>query len=230
MRVLKCADSGVLVEVADLDEALALHAALVEDPPEGVTDIVPAARTVLLRLPPEGGDAGAVAAAVSRMRPQRGHRAVAGELEVPVQYDGADLAEIAAQTGLSERGVVAAHTGADWTVAFCGFAPGFGYLVGDDPRLRVARRSEARARVPAGAVALAGEFTGIYPRVSPGGWQLLGRTELVTWDLDRDPPARLRPGVRVRFTEEPPPQRHRSGCATAAGNRNTGGTRADAGS
>ncbi|QBI54795.1 Kinase A inhibitor [Streptomonospora litoralis] len=223
MRVLRCADSGVLVELAGLDEALAMQAALAEDPPVGVTDIVPAARTVLLRLHPEHGDADAVAAAVRRIRPRPGQRALAGELEVPVQYDGADLADIAAHTGLSECEVVAAHTGAAWTVAFCGFAPGFGYLVGDDPRLRVPRRSEARTRIPAGAVALAAEFTGIYPRVSPGGWQLLGSTELVTWDLERDPPALLRPGVRVRFTEEPPRSRRRSGSAAAAGGGDTAG-------
>ncbi|GAA1779395.1 allophanate hydrolase subunit 1 [Streptomonospora arabica] len=250
MRVLRCADSGVLVEVADLDEALALQAALVEDPPRGVTDIVPAARTVLLRMHPDGGDADAVAEAVGRLRPRRGERARAGELEVPVQYDGEDLADIAALTGLSERDVVAVHTGAEWTVAFCGFAPGFGYLVCDDTRLHVPRRGEARARVPPGAVALAGEFTGIYPRASPGGWRLLGRTDVVTWDLERDPPALLRPGVRVRFTEEPPPARRRGAgsaaapCRTAAQNgeqgaqqingrrsgRSEGGGRADAGS
>lgn len=86
-------------------------------------------------------------------------------------------------------------------MAFCGFAPGFGYMVGGDPRLRVPRRDEARVRVPAGAVALAGEFTGVYPRASPGGWQLLGRTDAVIWDVDRDPPGLLRPGVRVRFEE-----------------------------
>ncbi|MFD0777089.1 allophanate hydrolase subunit 1, partial [Streptomonospora algeriensis] len=161
-----------------------------------------------------------------------GRRAAAGELEVPVQYDGRDLADIAALTGLSEREVVLAHTGAEWTVAFCGFAPGFGYLVCDDPRLRVPRRSEARARVPAGAVALAGEFSGIYPRASPGGWQLLGTTELVTWNLDRDPPALLRPGVRVRFREEPPPPPRPGADAVQRGARrphSEGGSRADAG-
>ncbi|GAA4911509.1 5-oxoprolinase subunit B family protein [Streptomonospora salina] len=227
MRVLRCADSGVLVEVADLGEVMALHAALAEDPPEGVGDIVPAARTVLLRIAP-GGDPDAVAAAVGRLRPRPGGRAAAGELEVPVQYDGRDLAGIAELTGLTEREVVRAHTGAEWAVAFCGFAPGFGYLVGDDPRLHVPRRGEARTRVPAGAVALAGEFSGIYPRASPGGWQLLGSTELVTWDLDRDPPALLRPGVRVRFTEEPPAPRRGPGGGRRA--HREGGTRTDAGS
>ncbi len=106
---------------------------------------------------------------------------------------------MAARTGLTEAEVVAAHTGQTWTVAFCGFAPGFGYLVGVDDRLRVPRRAQPRTSVPAGAVGLADAFAGIYPRSGPGGWQLLGRTEAVLWDLDRDPPALLRPGVRVRF-------------------------------
>src|ERR671939_257568 len=92
---------------------------------------------------------------------------------------------VAGHTGLTPDGVVAAHTGQVWTVAFCGFAPGFGYLRGEDDRLHVPRRSSPRTRVPAGAVALAGEFAGVYPRPSPGGWQLLGRTDLPVWDLAR---------------------------------------------
>ncbi|WP_304451505.1 allophanate hydrolase subunit 1 [Nocardiopsis sp. YSL2] len=203
MRVLTCADTGVLVEVADLAEVVALRAALAERPPPGVTDVVPAARTVLLRVEP-GTDTDRVAAAVAELPVAPGHHSGAGKtVTIPVHYDGADLADIAELTGLTPRGVVAAHTAARWTVAFCGFAPGFGYMVGDDPRLCVPRRGEARTRVPAGAVALAGEFTGVYPRSSPGGWQLLGRSEARIWDLDRDPPGLLRPGVRVRFTEAP---------------------------
>ncbi|WP_415840873.1 5-oxoprolinase subunit B family protein, partial [Nocardiopsis rhodophaea] len=187
-------------EVADLDEVLALHGALAEEPPPGVTEVVPAAQTVLLRLA-EDGDAAAVAAAVRRLRPRAPRPGSADEAEIEVDYSGADLADIAAHTQMSERDVVAAHTGAVWTVAFCGFAPGFGYLAGGDPRLDVPRRAEARTRVPAGAVALAGRFTGVYPRASPGGWQLLGHTDAVIWDLERDPPGLLRPGMRLRFRE-----------------------------
>ncbi|WP_017584914.1 5-oxoprolinase subunit B family protein [Nocardiopsis ganjiahuensis] len=201
MRVLKCADTGVLVEVADLAQVIALGAALQADPLPGVADVVPAARTVLLRLEP-GADPAAVAEAVTGLRPTAEVGQGTGEtVTVPVHYDGEDLADIAELTGLSPREVVRAHTAATWTVAFCGFAPGFGYMVGDDPRLHVPRRGEARTRVPKGSVALAGEFTGVYPRSSPGGWQLLGRTDAVTWDLDRNPPGLLRPGVRVRFEE-----------------------------
>ncbi len=201
MRVLKCADTGVLVEVADLAQVIALGAALEADPLPGVADVVPAARTVLLRLEP-GADPAGVAAGVTGIPLAAEVSRGAGEtVTIPVHYDGEDLADIADLTGLSQREVVRAHTAATWTVAFCGFAPGFGYMVGDDPRLHVPRRGEARTRVPKGSVALAGEFTGVYPRSSPGGWQLLGRTDAVTWDLDRNPPGLLRPGVRVRFEE-----------------------------
>jgi len=122
-------------------------------------------------------------------------------IEVPVHYDGDDLEEVAALTGLAPAEVVAAHTGRPWQVGFVGFAPGFAYLVDGDPRLRVPRRTSPRSRVPAGAVGLADEYSGVYPRPSPGGWQLLGHTDVALWDLDRDPPALLRPGLRVRFTD-----------------------------
>ncbi|WP_159945180.1 MULTISPECIES: allophanate hydrolase subunit 1 [unclassified Nocardiopsis] len=201
MRVLRCADTGVLVEVAGLAEVIALRAALAAAPVPGVTDLVPAARTLLLRIGP-GTDPDAVADAVTALPPPPEAGGEPGEtVTLPVVYDGEDLDDVAALTGLSRDEVVRAHTEATWTVAFCGFAPGFGYMVGDDPRLRVPRRGEARTRVPAGSVALAGEFTGVYPRSSPGGWQLLGRTEARVWDLDRQPPGLLRPGVRVRFTD-----------------------------
>jgi KipI family sensor histidine kinase inhibitor len=201
MRLLPCAEAGLLVELADLEEVLALYAELDEAQPDGVVDMVPAARTLLLTLDPAVTDVARVSAAVRACTPRPGVRPDAGHLEVPVVYDGADLAEVSSLTGLTEREVVAAHTGQEWTVAFCGFAPGFGYLVGQDDRLHVPRRSNPRTKVPPGAVGLAGEFSGVYPRESPGGWQLLGHTPLVVWDLDRDPPALLAPGVRVHFVE-----------------------------
>ncbi|GAA1078656.1 5-oxoprolinase subunit B family protein [Nocardiopsis composta] len=202
MHVLNCADSGVLVEVEDLEQVLALQAALAEEPVPGVVEVVPAARTVLLRIDPAAaGGPRAVADAVRRLRPSPGRRPAGPEVEIEVHYDGADLADVAELTRMTERELVRAHTAAEWTVAFCGFAPGFGYLVCDDPRLRVPRRGESRTRVPAGSVALAGGFGGVYPRSSPGGWQLIGRTGAVVWDLDRDPPGLLAPGTRVRFRE-----------------------------
>ena len=104
-------------------------------------------------------------------------------------------------TGLDERGVIEAHTGTPWTVAFCGFAPGFGYMVGGDERIQVPRRDNPRTKVPPGSVALAGEFASVYPRESPGGWQLIGRTSLEVWDIGREPPALLVPGTTVRYVE-----------------------------
>jgi KipI family sensor histidine kinase inhibitor len=201
VRVLACGDTGVLVELADLDSVLALHAALESAPPAGVVDLVPAAHTVLLRIDPAVTDVVQVATAVRSVQPRARAAADAPHVEVPVVYDGDDLDEVGELTGLGRDGVIVAHTGQTWTVAFVGFAPGFGYLVGEDVRLHVPRRSTPRTRVPAGAVGLAGEFSGVYPRASPGGWQLVGRTDLALWDLERDPPALLAPGVRVTFVE-----------------------------
>jgi KipI family sensor histidine kinase inhibitor len=129
------------------------------------------------------------------------HQAVSevAPVEITVVYDGPDLTEVARLTGLAEDEIVAAHTGTPWRIAFGGFAPGFAYLTGGDPRLSVPRRDEPRTTVPAGAVGLAGEYSGVYPRPSPGGWQLIGRTDAVLWDADRDPPALLAPGGSVRF-------------------------------
>ncbi|NJC66169.1 5-oxoprolinase subunit PxpB [Planosporangium flavigriseum] len=203
MRFLPCGDSAVLVELDDLDAVLSLHAELASEPPPGVVDLVPAARTLLLRVDSRQVDVDAVTRAVAALRPRGERQRDVRTVEIPVIYDGEDLSEVGRLTGLGERGVVAAHTGQTWTVAFTGFAPGFGYLIGEDDRLHVPRRANPRTRVPTGAVGLAGEFSGVYPRESPGGWQLLGRTHRRMWDLQRNPPALLAPGVRVRFVEVP---------------------------
>jgi KipI family sensor histidine kinase inhibitor len=199
--LLPYGDAGLLLEVADTAEVVVLADACRAADLPGVLDVVPAARTVLLVLEP-GTELASVRQAVEKLEVRAGEDAPApaGSIEIPVVYDGPDLAEVARLTGLSEADVVAAHTGQAWRVAFGGFAPGFAYLTGGDPRLAVARRDEARTAVPAGSVGLAGEFSGNYPRSSPGGWQLIGRTDAVLWDLDRDPPALLAPGAEVRFT------------------------------
>jgi KipI family sensor histidine kinase inhibitor len=198
-RFLRCGREAVLVEVDDLDEALALYAALRDAALPGVTDLVPAARTVLVRLDPAVTSPARVRSAVADLPVDRTRRPDAGTVTVPVRYDGPDLADVAAHTGLTEADVIARHTGSAWTVAFAGFAPGFGYLTGGDPRLDVPRRETPRTRIPAGSVGLAGRFSGVYPHDSPGGWQLIGSTTLRVWDLDREPPALLAPGVRVWF-------------------------------
>ncbi|WP_106209441.1 5-oxoprolinase/urea amidolyase family protein [Kineococcus rhizosphaerae] len=203
MRFLPCGSDGLLVEVAGLEESLALHAALRTDPLPGTTELVPAARTVLVRFRPELTGAAELAARI-RERPLTAAATGPGDLvEVPVHYDGPDLEEVARLCGTTPAEVVRRHTGATWTVAFTGFAPGFAYLAGDDPVLDVPRRSSPRTAIPAGAVGLAGRFSGVYPRASPGGWQLLGRTTLAVWDVARPEPALLRPGTRVRFVEAP---------------------------
>lgn len=198
MKVLPCGDAALLLELGSLADVLGLAAALRAEPPTGVQEVVPATRTVLLRCAP-GTDLRAVAAAARQVTPRPGAHPGAEAVEVPVRYDGPDLADVARLTGRSEQEVVEEHGAARWTVAFCGFAPGFGYLVAGPDWPVVARRDNPRTRVPAGAVALAGEFAGVYPRASPGGWQLIGSTDLTVFDLARDPPALLRPGVRVRF-------------------------------
>jgi KipI family sensor histidine kinase inhibitor len=200
VRFLAAGRLGVLVEVDDLETVIALHAALRRDPPAGVIDMVPAARTVLL----VHDDSTSMSQLASHVRGQSlepvGQQDVT-PVEIRVAYDGADLAEVAERTGLPEDEVARRHAAGDYVVAFIGFAPGFAYLVGGDPALSVPRRETPRTKVPAGAVALAGEFTGIYPREAPGGWQLIGSTEAIMWDLTRDPPALLPPGTSVRFVD-----------------------------
>jgi len=202
MELHASGSSAVLVQLADLDEVLALYAALVDEPLPGVVDVVPAASTVLLVLDPEVTTPERAGEAVRRVRPRPGARGAGGQVEIPVRYDGEDLDDVAGLLGCDRDEVVARHTATTWTVAFCGFAPGFGYLTGDRGDWDVPRRGSPRTRVPAGSVALAGQFSGVYPRESPGGWQLLGRTSVQVFDLSRDPAALLRPGTRVRFVAQ----------------------------
>jgi len=203
MRILPSGSTALLVELDDLDAVLALYAALADRPPPGVVDVVPAARTVLLVTDPARTTTAAVAEAVRATTPRPDARAPGDAVELPVHYDGEDLGELAGSLGMAPAELVRRHTGAEWTVAFCGFAPGFGYLTQDGGGWDVPRRSTPRTRVPPGSVALAGEFSGVYPRESPGGWQLIGRTDVAVFDLDREPAALLRPGVRVRFVAAP---------------------------
>ena len=204
--LLTCGEHAVLVEVAGLDDVLALAQAIREAVAAGsagftgVVDVVPAARTVLVVVQHDAAIA-PVRQALRLLPAAPPNDLPAGEevTEILVHYDGPDLDEVAELTGLSVEEVVAAHTGRDWRVAFGGFAPGFAYLIGGDPRLEVPRRSEPRTSVPGGSVALAGKFSAIYPRSSPGGWQLIGRTDTVLFDPDREPPALLQSGGTVRF-------------------------------
>ncbi|GAA3392140.1 allophanate hydrolase subunit 1 [Cryptosporangium minutisporangium] len=184
-------------ELIETSDPAALRAEIVRRALPGIEDVVPGARTVLVRTSP--GQAPDLRWAAA-WRPDEAPEQVGRELTICVRYDGPDLEDVAALAGVDVDGVVALHTGAVYTVAFTGFAPGFGYLTGLPEPLRVPRRSSPRTRVPVGAVGLAGDFTGVYPRPSPGGWQLIGRTDQTLWDAAADPPALLSPGDRVRFT------------------------------
>ncbi|AZU01387.1 urea amidolyase family protein [Brevibacterium linens] len=191
----------LLVERADLGATMALHHSLEAADLPGVTELIPAARTVLISFDPARTNAEILAQAVRGLGHTESASDAAREVTIDVHYDGDDLAEVADLLSVSPDEVIKRHQAATWQVAFAGFAPGFGYLAGDDELFNVPRRSSPRTRVPVGSVALAGEFTGVYPRSSPGGWQLIGRTDAKLWDLDREPPALFVPGTIVKFAE-----------------------------
>ena len=204
MRIVRAGTSAVLIELDDLDQVIGLHAELRREPPAGTVDLVPAAETLLITFDRSATAHDRVADDVRQRDLATVARPEGRLVEVPVVYDGEDLGDVARMTGMDVRDVVAMHLRPEYQAAFCGFAPGFAYLSGADPALRVPRRERPRTRVPVGAVGLADEFTGVYPREMPGGWQLVGRTDVALWDLDRDPPALLPPGTRVRFVERHP--------------------------
>ncbi|MDN6133202.1 MAG: urea amidolyase family protein [Brevibacterium sp.] len=191
----------LLVECADLSATMHLHHSLESAELPGVVELIPAARTVLISFDPTRTRASVLQERIRGLSHTESESGAAREVTIDVHYDGEDLAEVAQLLAGSPAEVIARHQQATWQVAFAGFAPGFGYLAGDDPLFTVPRRSSPRTRVPVGAVALAGEFTGVYPRASPGGWQLIGRTDATLWDLDRDPPALFVPGTIVTFRE-----------------------------
>jgi KipI family sensor histidine kinase inhibitor len=205
LRVLDYGDHALLLQFDSAPEVIAWTDALRNADLPGMVDLVPTSRTLLIKLD------GRRYQLPTRQRLDQLIVEPGGAVETPaapdvvldVVYDGADLEEVASMTGLGVPGVIAAHTGTMWRVAFGGFAPGFAYLVGGDPRLEVARRDEPRTKVPAGSVGLAGEFSGVYPRQSPGGWQLIGRTDALLWDIHRSDPALLTPGAWVQFRAVP---------------------------
>jgi KipI family sensor histidine kinase inhibitor len=192
-------DRAVLLELPDTDAAVRVARRLKDTCPE-LIDVVPGHRTVLAvwSTRPDADLTKLAAAALDEPSPD----SPASTFEIPVAYDGPDLADVARLTHVSPEEVVARHTRPDYVVAFIGFAPGFAYLVGGDERLYVARRAEPRERVPAGSVAVAGPYSGIYPRDGPGGWQLLGRTTTTLFDPTRQPPATLAAGDHVHLVPQ----------------------------
>jgi KipI family sensor histidine kinase inhibitor len=201
VKVRVAGERGLLVEVEDLETVHRLHAALRELDPPGVVELVPGYRTVLIVADPGQAEAlDELAARLPHLELPPAEAAAGATVEIPVSYDGEDLPEVAGLTGLEAEEVVRRHTAPEYTVAFLGFSPGFPYLVGLDPALQVPRRDTPRTSIPAGSVGLAGNQTGIYPTASPGGWQLIGHTDVTLFDPARDPPALLAPGSHLRFT------------------------------
>jgi len=201
VRARLAGEHGLLVECADAAEVAATYAHLRARAAElGAVEVVPAARTVLLGgLSDPASTRDLLVAEIPAPIPE--DSAAGALVEVPTRYDGEDLDEVARQWDVSVAEVVRIHQGCEFTVLFCGFAPGFAYCTGLPDGLAVSRRSDPRSRVPAGSVALAGEYTSVYPTASPGGWQLIGSTEVQLWRADDKSPALLVPGTRVRFVD-----------------------------
>lgn len=202
IEFLPISPRAFLIQFDDLTRTLAAYGALKAVALPDIAEIIPAARTLMVRTVPGVVADGNLAARILSHLPEDGRTVaqVAGEvIEIPMTYDGKDLDDVARLMGLSVAEVKQAHQAATWQVAFCGFAPGFAYMSGDDPRFNLPRRAEPRTRIPAGSVALAAQFCGIYPKDTPGGWQLIGQTNVTLWDLSRKQPALLRPGMRARF-------------------------------
>lgn len=201
MRFLPVNLDALLVELDDLPQTLALLASLQAEPLAGIVELVPAARTLLVRFKPTTVSHDELVARIGRRNLTAAVARASTRIEIPVDYQGEDLDEVAHMLGISRQEVIRRHTGSDYTVAFTGFAPGFAYLSGGHPSLNVPRRTTPRTRIPAGAVGLAGQFSGVYPQASPGGWQIIGVTATPMWDLGREVPALLQPGFTVRFVD-----------------------------
>ncbi len=199
LAVRPAGDGGFLIEVADNARVHILAAAARAEFGERLEDVVPGEQTLLLTWrgrPPLPADLADRLGALVLARPPE---ADARQVTIAVRYDGDDLQAVAAAAELSVEAVIDLHRQATYTVAFMGFSPGFAYMTGVDPRLQLPRREEPRARVPAGSVAIASTYAAVYPTSGPGGWHLLGHTDVTLFDPDREPPALLEPGIRVVF-------------------------------
>ncbi|MEU7989880.1 allophanate hydrolase subunit 1 [Streptosporangium canum] len=200
--IRRAGEDSLLVETGSLEISHRLDALLRADRPAGVVEIVPGPETVLVTAP--GADLSGLRSLLSHLLGTArdlgaGASMAERSVTVPVVYDGADLDDVAALSGLSAEEVVERHTRRELVVGWLGFAPGFAYLTGLDPALHVPRLPTPRTAVPAGAVAIAGPYSAVYPSASPGGWRLLGHSLMAVWDVTADPPAVLTPGTRVRF-------------------------------
>ncbi|MFC4123920.1 5-oxoprolinase subunit B family protein [Nocardia rhizosphaerae] len=217
-RIRPAGDRAVLITLDDPHPVQRLASALRVHAIAGVQDVLPAAETVLVTMHSVSYGVQVrreLVALLDRLDQEQSQAdspdvsrgtvpdsVIPDEVvRIPVRYDGADLPEVARLLDLSVPEVIAQHTAVDWRCAFVGFAPGFGYLTSPDGRLTVPRRARARTAIPPGAVAIAGGYSAVYPRGTPGGWQLIGSTDLRMWAVDRDPPALIRAGTAVRFVD-----------------------------
>jgi KipI family sensor histidine kinase inhibitor len=185
-----------------VDDPAALGRAIASAGLDGVDDVVPAESTVLVRCAAQS--APQVGSRLDSIVPLLVDAPDRDALIIDVVYDGVDLADVARSVDLEVDEVIARHLAGVYTVAFCGFSPGFGYLRGLDPALHIDRRATPRTRVPGGSVAIAAGYSAVYPSASPGGWHLLGTTTTALWDDRADPPALMLPGRRVRFRRVDP--------------------------
>lgn len=203
MKVRHFGDGALLVETADAACAQELRTELAAEAIPGVRGLVPGLRSLLVAADPLVTDLDALAARLEARPPPGSNLPLPRVHEFAVRYDGEDLAGLAQSLGMEKERLIELHTAPVYVVAFLGFSPGFPYLTGLDPALRASRHDEPRVRVPVGSVAVAGEFCGIYPQATPGGWRLLGRTDKALFDTTREPPALLLPGDQVRFRALP---------------------------
>jgi KipI family sensor histidine kinase inhibitor len=199
MNTRRVGEHGLLIDLPDVEDVHRLRASVLAAHHDGVVEVVPGLRSLLVVVDPARTSVAEFATFVEDLDVRDLTRAGARIIDVPVIYDGPDLDEVAQLTRLRPEEVIARHQASTYTVAFLGFSAGFAYLLGLDPSLYVPRRTTPRSTVAAGSVAIAGELAGVYPRATPGGWRLLGRTRLPVWDLNRDPPALFAPGDHVRF-------------------------------
>lgn len=197
MKIMPYGDRAVLAEFEDLESTIAAYASMEDSKPSGVLGLVPAARTVLVSVDPERIGLRALVDWINSLEVGTAAYADSKEVTIPIRYDGADLEEVAKILGRSTEALIDWHLKTDWVCAFIGFAPGFAYLAGGG--LSVPRLETSRPEVPRGSVALAGEFCGIYPRNSPGGWRIIGTTEAELWDGELETPALITPRTRVKF-------------------------------
>jgi KipI family sensor histidine kinase inhibitor len=205
MTVRPFGDRAFLIELEQrIDPSIIDAARAIADAWEqrGIGDAIPAYASVVLLFDPvhmSWPDAAREAKALAAAPPRPAAASAGRLIEIPTAYDGPDLAETAARSNLSTAELVALHSGREYRAFFLGFMPGLAYSGMLDPRIDAPRLASPRPRVPAGSVGVANGQTVVYPVDSPGGWRLIGRTELAVFDPARDPAALIRPGDRLRF-------------------------------